>query len=779
MKAYSKVIYRDFKKLFTKLLAIIFIVALGVAFLVGLLTTAPNMRHTIDTYYKDMKTADVVVQKQTPFTADEITDLKNHADVSDAMPYFMIDEQIEFMDTYHMSRIVLLDFKEGININQLKLIDGRYPVTTNDRIEVIVEATQSYLLDIPLGFTTEIMGQTFEVVGIVNHPWYFAYVQEISVLSGRPIESMIYVDQSFLEEQTYTHVALTLKDANSLNTFSSAYKNLIEDKVDVLSTQYSNYFFTTRLQNQSFVKFNSDVEIVEVIALIFPVFFFLITILVSMSSMTRIIHDERIQIGTLRSLGFSNYKIIIKYILYVLIASSIGVLLGIAIGIYSIPAIAYNAYVITYNLPPLAIDYHFTYISAISLTMIGSVLIVTFFSIKNILKEKPSELLKHKAPKAGKKIFLERIPLIWNRLKFKYKSSIRNIFRQKRNLFLMLIGISGSTALLLAGFGIKDAVEISGSTQFDQMYQFDMELSIQPNQTNQELLNAYHTLNFMIETVHFEESDYIYIIVPEVDDKLNDFLHFKDKNEHDITFNEQSVFVTEQFARKHGLLKGDIISLDFQGVQKSFEVTEVIEFYFGNYIYVSHDLIKDDYVLVYNRTYVQTPNLSQTALHQLIDALNVEDDIIQVQTKEDLMAAFRQTSSSMNSVILLLIAFASILAIIINYNLTLINISTRYKEMATLKVLGYQEIEVSGYIFRETFMISTVAIFLGLGIGRLLQYFIISQVNVDGIILKNAIYPLSLLYTVLLSYVFLIVVYLVSLPKIKKIDMLQALKSFE
>jgi len=779
MKAYPKLIIRDFKRLYKKLIAIVIIVALGVAFLVGLLTTAPNMRYTIDQYYKTSNMADIVVQKLTPFTDAEISMLLSEPEVQAGMPYFMIDEQIEFQDAHHMSRIVLLDFNAGVSVNQLTVIEGRLPNGSSDNIEVVVEESQRYLLNIPLGFTTVVQGQTFEVVGIVNHPWYFAYVQEISPYTGRPIESMIYADQSFLTEITYTHVAITLKNAKNYNTFNADYESFIDLNVDRFAQNFPDYILTTRFQNQSFVKFGSDVQIVEVIAVIFPAFFFLITILVSMSSMTRIIHDQRIQIGTLRALGYTDRRIILKYILYVLLASGIGVLLGIALGIYSIPAIAYNAYVAAYNLPPLEITYHYMYITLISVIMILSVVTVTYFSIKTVLKEKPSELLKHKAPRAGKKIFLEYVPFIWNRLKFKYKSTFRNIFRQKRNLFLMLIGIAGSTALLLAGFGIKDALEISGEQQFNQMYQFDIELSIAPNQTNIDVLDPYETLYLMIQTAHFEQQDYINILIPEDADSLNEFLAFKDLNSKPILFDANSVFVTKQFASQHNITLGDEILLDFQGISNHFEVTQIIEFYFGNYIYIAPDLLSEAYAMYFNRSYVRTPNIDTVEFLSLVETLRLTDDIVQVQSKDDLMAFFNQTSASIDSVIILLVVFASLLAIIINYNLTLINISTRLKEMATLKVLGYHEKEVNGYIFRETFIISTVAILLGLIIGRSLQYFIVSQINVEGIILKNEIYLMSYLYTVLLSFVFLIIVYVASIPKIKNINMLEALKSFE
>ena len=198
---------------------------------------------------------------------------------------------------------------------------------------MVVEQSQAYLVDIEVGYKTTAMGQTFEVVGIVQHPWYFAYVQAISPISQRPIEAMIYTDESFLVEKIYTHLAVTIDYPSSINMFSKTYKTYMDIVVENFELSYNdNFYYTTRNQNQSYVKFQNDVKIIEIIALIFPLFFFLITILVSMSSITKIVSDQRIQIGTLRSLGYSKTKIMSKYLFYAILASLIGVILGIGLG---------------------------------------------------------------------------------------------------------------------------------------------------------------------------------------------------------------------------------------------------------------------------------------------------------------------------------------------------------------------------------------------------------------------------------------------------------------
>ncbi len=780
MNKYLKYIFKDIKTLASKLVAIILIVMLGVGFLVGLMTTAPNMRYSVERYYIDNNASDIIIQSETPLTNQAIETLKARPEVKDVMPYFMIDEIIKIHETNRMARIMLLDFNNGITINKLRVIEGRLPNPNHEHIEVVVEQSQAYLVDIEVGYKTTVMGQIFEVVGIVQHPWYFAYIQEISPISQRPIEAMIYTDESFLVEKTYTHLAVTIDYPSSINMFSKTYKTYMDIVVENLELSYNdNFYYTTRNQNQSYVKFQNDVKIVEIIALIFPLFFFLITILVSMSSITKIVSDQRIQIGTLRSLGYSKTRIMSKYVFYAILASLMGVILGIGLGIYFIPAVVYNAYLNSYNLPSLSIDGNVLMISLISLVMIISVLVVTISSIGATLNEKPADLMRLKPPKKGKQIFLERITFIWPHLKFKYKSTFRNIFRNKRNLILTLIGVSGSTALLVAGFGIKNSVDYTGQYQYRDMQLYDIEVSVNPNQTNITALEGYDKINIMNYTFKYNNEDYINVVTPENNSYFHEFLHLKNIHRADVNMEANSVFVTQQFAIKHHIKPNDTIELSFRDVKTSFTVTEIIDFYFGNYIYISKELLNQTYPEIYNKIYVKSGIKDPIKLDNLKTILNSDPNVLQTSFNEDIKAAFDKTSESINSIIIVLVVSASLLAVIINYNITLINISTRQKEIATLKVLGYFEREVSGYVFRETMIISTVAIFLGLGLGRLLHWFIISRIFLDGIMFVNTINWLSYLFTIILSYVFLGIVYFISIPKMRNIDMVEALKSFE
>lgn len=770
---------KDLRQVISKLVAIMLIVMLGVGFLIGLLTTAPNMRYSVEHYYTKNNVADLVVQSPAPIMDEEIETLEAHPEVTGVMPYFMIDEVIEIDDADRMAKIMLLDFTKELPINRLELIEGRLPNPDADHFEVVVEQTQSFLIDIPIGYQTEALGQTFEVVGIVQHPWYFAYVQEYSLEMHMPIETIIYVDRSFFETDVYTHLAVTLKNPKHHNIFSDEYKTYVEGVVTNLEDTYNDtFYYHTRNQNQSYVKFQNDVKIVEIIALIFPVFFFLVAILVSMSSMTKIVADQRIQIGTMRSLGFSKMRILWKYIFYALLSSGVGSILGIGLGIYLIPAVIYNAYLNSYNLPKLRIEYHFFYISLISLLMIAAVVLVAIFSVITTLNEKPAALLRLKPPKSGRKVFLERWGAFWKRIRFSTKLTIRNIFRNRRNSVLTLLGVAGSTALLLAGFGIKNSVEFSGDFQYETMQNYDFEVSVLPGQTALTPLETYTKTTLLNTNAQIQNAAHINVLIPADSEEINDYLHFKNKQGKDLDFNHDSLMITQQFAKQHHLNTGDEITIKFADLTKAFTITDILQFHFGNHLYLSKDLLPEDYSLNFNQILVKA-DLTPEETKTLREELEELPEVIQVSFEEDLKLIFKKTSESINSIIIVLVASASLLAIVINYNITMINIATRQKEIATLKVLGYSEKEVASYVFRETLVVSIIAILLGSLLGYFLHWFMMSRIFLDGVMFAIHISWWAYLLTLGLSLFFLLIVFIILAPRMRKIDLVEALKSFE
>lgn len=775
MKVYNKYIWKDILKLFPKLIAIILIVALGVGISVGLFTSAPNMRYSIEKYYDQTNAADIIIQGM-PFDDEKLEEFKNHPLIEEASAYFSFDKDLEFKNGMYLSKVNIIDFDQ--KVNKLTLIEGRFPNKNSDDIEIVIERKQPFLVEVPLNYVTTFFDKTVKVVGIVQSPWYFAFVEEISLTEQRPIEIIIYANDELHSTKNYTHISATLKNTVNADMFSDKYETEVKDKIEVLKKDFDGFYFTPRNLNQSFAKYKSDIKIIEVIAVIFPIFFLLVTILVSMSSVTRIVEDQRIQIGTLRSLGYGKFSILSKYIFYSLISSGFGVLLGIGLGVYFIPAAIYYAYKTIYNLPPFAIQFYWLIISIISAVMLLSVTLVTVSYVLSTLNEKTIELLKVKTQKPGKKNLLERITFFWKLLKFKYKSSFRNIFRHKKNLILMLIGISGSTALLITGLGIKDSIDFAGKYQYDEMTRYNLEVTISNDENDFIELEDYESTFVMSANAQYNSKDYITIIVPKDASEINEFIKFGFKKKL-VTFDENSVIVTKQFANKHDLKIGDVLPLTINSVDVDLTVTNIQDFYFGNNIYIAKEIIEDSTTIKYNKIYVKTNDLKDVEKEQLKNILMENDKISKTMFEEDMKYSFVNTSYSLNSIVILLVIFSVALAIIINYNLLLININTRKREIATLKVLGYQEAEVSGYVFRETVIISLFAILLGLLIGKGLHYFIISKIIIDGVLLYNDINWLSYILTVLMSMAFLLIVYLMSIPQTKKINMIDALKSFD
>lgn len=778
MKKFTKLIFRETWTLFPKLLAIVLIVALGVGFTLGLMTAAPNLHYSVEKFYEDTNAADAMIIGG-PFSDEIINDIKNHPLIDDVYPYFSFDGDVDFRDEKKLARINVINFKEEISINKLTIIEGRLPNPDSETIEVVIEQKQPFLVDVPLGYITTFMDKTIEVVGIVHNPWYFAFVEEISHTEQRPIEIIVYADESLQNEKTYTNILITLNNSKKYKLFSRSYRDFLQEKIDILQKEYPELYFIRLDMNQSYAKYLSDVGITEAVSLLFPVFFLMVTVLVTMASMMRIVEDQRNQIGTLRSLGFGNLKILSKYIIYSLISSGLGTIIGIGGGVYFIPRIIYNVYSTVYNLPSFSIQYYFNYTSIISVIMIASVVTVTILSVYNHLNEKPTELLRPKVPKSGKKIFIEKIPFIWKRLKFKYKSTFRNIFRYKRNLFLTLIGIAGSTALLLAGFGVKDSVDLAGKYQYDDILSYDLEVSINKQTEISEIANFNFIYVFsMTAQLQNKNKDFITVLSFEDSSRINEFINFRNKNKKNFEFTKDSVIITKQFASKHNLSVGDKIKLSISNQTIELTITHIQDYYFGNNVYIAKEILEQYVTLDYNKIYVIT-NLTNQEKDVLKQKLENNSSITKVALKEDFKYMYDQTSKSLSSIIIMMVVFSCALALVINYNLILINIHTRTREIATLKVLGYQEFEVSGYVFRETFIISLAAILIGILLGKTLHFSIISIIDVDGVILANEIKSLSYILTFILSLVFLGIEYFLSLPQTRKINMIEALKSYE
>lgn len=556
------------------------------------------------------------------------------------------------------------------------------------------------------------------------------------------------------------------------------------------------WYVLDRDTNLSFASYASNAEKIEAIARVFPVFFFLVAALVVLTTMTRMVEDERGQIGVMKALGYSDSLIMAKYLLYALLAGALGSAVGLMIGIRLFPAIIINAYNIMYELPAAITPFNKVYGPASAAVMIFCALLATFFACRAELSESPAQLMLPRAPKAGKRVFLENIPLIWNRMKFTHKVTARNLLRYKKRFFMTVVGIAGCTALLVTGFGVKDSISDIVSKQFNELYSYNLIVSMKdPSALNGRDLSAllsdadrvgdYMSVSQedakMVPTGSYP-ADSIYLLSPQDTARYNEFFSFRHRTDKDpVVFDDNAVIVSEKLAERQGLSVGDTITVKNQDDKTaSFVITDICENYIQHYVFLSDS--------VYEKGFGQNPEDNvilcralgdEAAQNTLAADLLKCRDIAGVQFTEELAVSFSNSIRSINSIVLVLIISAGALAFVVLYNLTNINISEREKELATIKVLGFYENEVAAYIFRETAILTLIGILVGLVGGVFLHQFVIRTAEIDLVMFGRSIYAPSYGYAAALTALFSFLVGLVMRRKLSRISMVESLKAPE
>ena len=480
------------------------------------------------------------------------------------------------------------------------------------------------------------------------------------------------------------------------------------------------------------------------------------------------VSEDRSSIGCLRSLGYSKKTILIKYIIYVLIACGIGGIIGTILGIFILPYIVIYSYSTLYFIPKYKILFCAEYIFPAVLTMLFVILLVTIYVCNKTLKEKPNMLLAPLAPKPGKRILLERVGFIWKHLKFKFKSSIRNVFRYKKNFFVMILGVGGCSALLLCALTIKPSLNIANK-QYGEIFNYDISLKLNNNYSNQSFGFTKYTYadEYSGEVINNGMASMIVY----TNEEINSFINFKD-NKRLLKFTNESVFISKQIAKNNKLKIGDTIEFKVNDKSISKVITGIFDNYLNNYVYIGETNINKNTMYVkYDLTNVDTDELTKGLLQNgLINSVELV-----AQTKK----MYSSMMDTINYIVIVAVICSLALAVIVIYNLTNININERIKEIATLKVLGYLPSEAAMYIYRETLIMTIIGTLLGLGLGRLLLGFIVKNISSNGMYYvadaSFVRYLLSFLFTIIFS----MLVDLLFIRRIKKIKMVESLKSVD
>lgn len=555
------------------------------------------------------------------------------------------------------------------------------------------------------------------------------------------------------------------------------------------------WYVLGRIANPGYADYGFSADRIAAIAQVFPVFFFLIAALVCLTTMTRMVDEQRTYIGTLKALGYSKTAIASKYLAYALLASVSGSIFGLLVGFKLFPSVIFNAYAIMFTMPPIITEFNIYYGTLSTFLAVSITTLAAWFACANELREEPAILMRPKAPKAGKRIFLERVRPLWTRLNFTQKITARNLFRYKKRFLMTVIGIGGCSALLLSGFGLKDSILSIAEIQFDQLYKYDMTLQFKTevqdraNTVVQEAAGDSRISDFILyreQSVDMGAGDKeksISLIVPEDAVRLQDFIDLRLRTTHEkVPFSEDSVVLTEKLAKQLGVTIGDEIYIKIEGQKKVYmTVTGITEHYVSHYLYVSPKNYQKVYgkPAAFKQLMAKTADTSEEFENRLSAELLKNKEISSLRFTTGVSKDFKKVIKSLNDVTLVLIFSAGALAFIVLYSLTNVNVTERIREIATIKVLGFFDREVSSYVDRESMILTFLGMLLGLAGGIFLHRYIVVTAEVEYVMFGRIIHLMSYLYSALLTMFFAVLVNLVMHFKLKKISMVESLKSVD
>ncbi|MBV1817518.1 FtsX-like permease family protein [Anaerosalibacter bizertensis] len=577
---------------------------------------------------------------------------------------------------------------------------------------------------------------------------------------------------------------------------ADARKKIEEEEEELKNIKDPTWYVIKRNQTLEFIDYGMAADRIDAIAQVFPVFFFLIAALVSLTTMTRMVDEQRTYIGTLKALGYGKFSIALKYILYAGLASVSGSIVGVLIGFKVFPTIIFNAYRIMYTMPPIVTTFNWYYAFISIAFAVLTTTLAALISCYRELKETPALLMRPKVQKSGKRIFLERIKFIWSRLNFSQKVTARNLIRYKKRLFMTVLGVGGCTALMLAGFGLKDSTVDIAIKQFDEIYQYDMVVGLKKGVESRKSVKLVDTMekdeditDFMlikeqnIDVAVKNEKKNAFLVVPEDIDRLEDFIVLKSRiNQEKVPLTNDGVILTEKLAKMLQVDIGDEISIiDEENKKINVKVNGIAENYVSHYVYMSPKLFEKVYgeKVKYKEFLANTKNSSEEFENKLSKRLLKSPEVTSTTFITGVSNSFKDTIGSLNYVVLVLIISAGALAFVVLYNLTNVNVSERLREIATIKVLGFYDNEVSAYVYRENTILTIIGIVVGLFMGVFLHRFIIVTGEIDYMMFARNIKPISYIYSAILTIIFAALVSFAMHFKLKDIKMVESLKSVE
>lgn len=829
-----KNLLREIKRTFTKFLSIFAICALGVAFFAGIRATSPDMKEAGDRLYNTYNLSDISVISTSGLTADNIRDLESIEGIQAVRASLFVDamargtgEKEKNLRLYSMPIKLKSEYTPLIDLipdygidtspeydmNGVEIVSGRMPL--NDT-EIALDNTLDGSLVKQLGdeitLTTAGGTVTLRVVGFIRSPMYISLFERgtssigngtsdgFAYASGNAISSLgTKLPVMSLLNTYYTRADIVISGKEGLSAYSDEYEALVNEVTDRIedyaSTQSGTWYIQDRSGNPGYSDYSENTDRIAAVGDVFPLIFFIVAALVCLTTMTRMVEEQRIEMGTMKALGYGGWQIAMKYAVYAMSACISGGVVGAIIGFKLFPYVIMKGYSIMYYLgkleTPYRADIAFMAIAAMAVCTAAA----TFSACYASLKEVPATLMRPKAPKAGRRVLLEKIPFIWKKLSFTSKVTVRNLFRYKKRFFMSVIGIAGSGALLVTAFGLNDSIFGIIEKQFGDIWQMDVQAYVyeaMPLADMQELLGK-NPANDDFDSVMFcldsqmecknggRSQSGVHLLGVESAGSMAGRINLHNGGAP-VTLDDSGVVVTAKLAETLSIKVGDEINMRTGGEDHLMRVIGVADNYVYHYVYITAAYYETVFgkAMQYNGF---MGNLKDGLTDETMDAMSTQllsdSRMYTVRTIGSIYDSVWDSLSILNYVVLVLILGSGMLTFVVMLNLTNINIGERMRELATLRVLGFYDKEMYAYIFRENNALSVIGAFVGLVFGKIMHLFVIRTCEVDMVMFVRSAKPLSYVYAFALTIVFSLIVNLLMRPKVRAIDMVESLKSAE
>lgn len=829
-----KNLLREIKRTFTKFLSIFAICALGVAFFAGIRATSPDMKEAGDRLYNTYNLSDISVISTSGLTADNIRDLESIEGIQAVRASLFVDamargtgEKEKNLRLYSMPIKLKSEYAPLIDLipdygidtspeyemNGVEIVSGRMPLNdTEIALDNTLEGSLVKQLGDEITLTTSGGTVTLRVVGFIRSPMYISMFERgtssigngtsdgFAYASGNAISSLgTKLPVMSLLNTYYTRADIVISGKEGLSAYSDEYEALVNEVTDRIedyaSTQSGTWYIQDRSGNPGYSDYSENTDRIAAVGDVFPLIFFIVAALVCLTTMTRMVEEQRIEMGTMKALGYGGWQIAMKYAVYAMSACISGGVVGAIIGFKLFPYVIMKGYSIMYYLgkleTPYRADIAFMAIAAMAVCTAAA----TFSACYASLREVPATLMRPKAPKAGRRVLLEKIPFIWKKLSFTSKVTVRNLFRYKKRFFMSVIGIAGSGALLVTAFGLNDSIFGIIEKQFGDIWQMDVQAYVyeaMPLADMQELLGK-NPANDDFDSVMFcldsqmecknggRSQSGVHLLGVESAGSMAGRVNLHNGGAP-VTLDDSGVVVTAKLAETLSIKAGDEINMRTGGEDHFMRVIGVADNYVYHYVYITAAYYETVFgkAMQYNGF---MGNLKDGLTDETMDAMSTQllsdSRMYTVRTIESIYDSVRDSLSILNYVVLVLILGSGMLTFVVMLNLTNINIGERMRELATLRVLGFYDKEMYDYIFRENNALSVIGAFVGLVFGKIMHLFVIRTCEVDMVMFVRSAKPLSYVYAFALTIVFSLIVNLLMRPKVRAIDMVESLKSAE